>query len=184
MRRRGAEGVAFETLVASGPNSALPHYRAGQRRIQAGDVVVLDFGCRVHGYCSDITRTVACEKPSREIEAVYEIVKDAQERAAQAVKPGVAAEEIDRAARAYITRVGYGEHFIHRTGHGIGLEVHEAPYINEGNHLQLEEGMTFSVEPGIYLPGRFGIRLEDIVVVTESGARRLNNCTHDLQVVR
>lgn len=184
MRRRGAEKIAFETLVASGPNSALPHYRAGQRRIEPGDVIILDFGCRVHGYCSDITRTVVCKKPSREVEEVYEIVKEAQERAVRAVRPGVAAGDLDRAARAQIARAGYGERFIHRTGHGIGLEVHEAPYINEGNRLEVEEGMTFSLEPGIYLPARFGIRIEDIVAVTETGATRLNHCTHELQVVK
>lgn len=183
MRRRGAEKIAFETLVASGPNSALPHYRAGQRRIESGDVIILDFGCRVHGYCSDITRTVVCKKPSREIKGVYEIVKEAQEGAVQAVRPGVAAEDVDRAARAWITRAGYGERFIHRAGHGIGLEVHEAPYINEGNRLQVEERMTFSVEPGIYLPDRFGVRVEDIVAVTETGVARLNHCTRELQVV-
>jgi Xaa-Pro aminopeptidase len=183
MRQRGAEGVAFETLVASGPNSAMPHYRAGQRRIEPGDVVILDFGCRVQGYCSDITRTVVCQKPSKEIEAVYGIVRQAQERASQAIRPGVAAEEIDRAARSCITQAGYGERFIHRTGHGIGLEVHEGPYINEGNALQLQQGMTFSLEPGIYLPGKFGVRIEDIVTVGEKGAASLNHCTHELQVV-
>lgn len=179
----GAEKVAFETLVASGPNSALPHYRAGGRRIEPGDVMILDFGCRVRGYCSDITRTVVCGDPPEEFERVYEIVREAQERAVQAVRPGVSAGEVDRAARETIAAAGYGERFIHRTGHGIGLEVHEEPYIAPGNGLPLRKGMTFSIEPGIYLPGRFGVRIEDIVLVTDSEGKRLNNCTHALQVV-
>ncbi len=183
METGGAEKIAFETLVASGPNSALPHYRAGGRRIEPGDVVILDFGCRVRGYCSDITRTVVCGDPPEELERVYEAVQEAQERAIQAVKPGVPAGEIDRMARETITKAGYGEQFIHRTGHGIGLEVHEEPYIASGNSLPLRKGMTFSIEPGIYLPGRFGVRIEDIIVVMDSGGRRLNNCTHALQVV-
>jgi len=183
MRKSGAEKIAFETLVASGPNSALPHHRAGRRVIEPGDVVILDFGCRVHGYCSDITRTIVCGEPPEEVRSIYELVRRAQERAVQAVRPGVAAQEIDRAAREEIAQAGHGERFIHRTGHGIGLDVHEEPYIAEGNRRELQEGMAFSVEPGIYLPGRFGIRIEDIVVVTESGAKRLNNCTHALQVI-
>lgn len=184
MEAGGAEKVAFETLVASGPNSALPHYRAGGRRIEPGDVVILDFGCRVRGYCSDITRTVVVgDPPEEEFERVYKVVREAQERAVQAVRPGVPAGEVDRAAREKIAAAGYGERFIHRTGHGIGLEVHEEPYIAPGNGLPLREGMVFSVEPGIYLPGRFGVRIEDIVVVTDSGSKRLNNCTHALQIL-
>jgi Xaa-Pro aminopeptidase len=183
MAAEGAEKVAFETLVASGPNSALPHYRAGQRRIEPGDVVILDFGCRVRGYCSDITRTVVCADPPEEFQKVYEVVREAQERAVRAVKPGIPAGEVDRTARETITMAGYGERFIHRTGHGIGLDVHEEPYISPGSSLLLRKGMTFSIEPGIYLPGRFGVRIEDIVVVTDSGGERLNNCTHALQVV-
>jgi Xaa-Pro aminopeptidase len=183
MKKRGAEKIAFETLVASGPNSTLPHHRAGRRRIEPGDVVVLDYGCRIRGYCSDITRTIVCRKPSKEIQAIYEIVERAQEKAVQAIRPGVKAEEIDGTARQEIAKAGYGERFIHRTGHGIGLDVHEEPYIAEGNELELQEGMTFSVEPGIYLPGRFGIRIEDILVVTKTGAQRMNRSTHALQVV-
>ena len=183
MKNRGADGIAFKTLVASGPNSALPHHRAGRRRIEQGDVVILDYGCRVQGYCSDITRTVVCKEAAKEIRAVYEIVERAQERAVQAVRLGIAAQKLDRTAREEIEKAGYGERFIHRTGHGIGLDVHEAPYITEGNLLELQEGMAFSVEPGIYLPGQFGIRIEDIVAVTQRGAQRMNRCTHTLQVV-
>ncbi|MFQ6065668.1 MAG: M24 family metallopeptidase [bacterium] len=183
MKKRGAEKIGFETLVASGPNSALPHHRAGQRRIEPGDVIILDYGCRIGGYCSDITRTIVCREASKEIQAIYEIVERAQEKAVRAVKVGVSAEEVDRAARQEIAKAGYDERFIHRTGHGIGLDVHEEPYITQGNHLDLQEGMTFSVEPGIYLPGRFGIRIEDIVVVTQTGVQRMNRCTHTLQIV-
>ncbi len=183
MRDRGADKIAFETLVASGPNSALPHHRAGKRRIEHGDVVILDYGCKIQGYCSDITRTIVCKRATKEIQTVYEIVNSAQEKAVRAAGPGVAAQMVDRSAREEISREGYGERFIHRTGHGIGLEVHEEPYIIEGNALELQEGMAFSVEPGIYLPGKFGVRIEDIVVVAQTGAKRMNHCSHALQVV-
>jgi len=176
----GAEGMAFETLVASGPNSAHPHHRAGDRRIEPGDVVILDFGCRVGGYCSDITRTVVCGRPTPLMREVHAALLEAQEEGVRAARPGIPAQEVDRAVRGVIVRAGFGERFIHRTGHGIGLEVHEDPYIVEGNPLALEEGMTFSVEPGIYLPGEFGIRVEDIVAVGADGARRLNGCPRDL----
>jgi Xaa-Pro aminopeptidase len=183
MKDKGAEKIAFETLVAAGPNGSLPHHRAGKRRIEHGDVVILDYGCKIQGYCSDITRTIVCKKATEEIQTVYEIVNIAQEKAVQAARPGAAAQGVDRTARQEISEAGYGERFIHRTGHGIGLEVHEEPYITEGNTLELQEGMAFSVEPGIYLPGRFGVRIEDIVVVTQTGAKRLNRSTHALQVV-
>ena len=183
MKNRGADKIAFETLVASGANGALPHHRAGKRRIEHGDAVILDYGCRIRGYCSDITRTIVCKRATKEIQAVHEIVNSAQEKAVQAAGPGVAARTVDRSAREEIAGKGYGERFIHRTGHGIGLEVHEEPYITEGNDLELGEGMAFSVEPGIYLPGKFGVRIEDIVVVTQTGAKRLNHCSHALQVV-
>ncbi len=183
MKDKGADKIAFETLVASGPNGALPHHRAGKRRIEHGDVVILDYGCKIQGYCSDITRTIVCEKATKEIQTVYEIVNNAQEKAVQAVSPGAAAQTVDRTAREEIAKAGYGESFIHRTGHGIGLEVHEEPYITEGNALELQEGMAFSVEPGIYLPGHFGVRIEDIVVVTQTGSKRMNRSAHALQVV-
>jgi len=183
MRKGGAERVAFETLVASGPNSALPHHRAGLRKIRQGDVVILDYGCRVGGYCSDITRTVVCGKATEEVKKVYEVVRRAQERGVKAVKKGAEAQEIDRAARSEIDGAGYREYFIHRTGHGIGIDVHEEPYIVEGNSLLLDEGMAFSVEPGIYIPGHFGVRIEDIVVVGLDGAERMNNAGHSLEVL-
>jgi D-alanyl-D-alanine dipeptidase len=143
----------------------------------------MDFGGRIHGYCSDITRTVVVGPPSDEVEEVHDIVRRAQEAAFQAAGPGVAAQEVDRAARAVIEEAGYGDTFVHRTGHGIGLEEHEAPYIVRGNDEPLQVGMCFSLEPGIYLPGQFGVRIEDIVAVTVDGVARLNHATRDLLAV-
>jgi len=149
-----------------------------------GDAVVMDFGGRLDGYCSDITRTVTVGEPPVGFTDVYEVVRRAQQGAFEAIRPGISAQDVDRAARAVIGDAGYGESFFHRTGHGIGLEVHEPPYIVEGNGTPLETGMTFSIEPGIYLTGRFGVRIEDIVAVTGDGAVRLNEAPRDPQVVR
>jgi D-alanyl-D-alanine dipeptidase len=179
----GNEEVAF-TIVGSGPNGASPHHEPAGREILAGDGVVLDFGGRSGGYCSDISRTVAIGRASPELQHVHEIVREAQDEAFRAVAPGVPAEEVDRAAREVIERSGYGDLFVHRTGHGIGLEEHEPPYIVSGNTEPLEPGMCFSIEPGIYVPGEFGVRIEDIVTVTDQGARRLNHASRDLEVVR
>jgi Xaa-Pro aminopeptidase len=145
--------------------------------------VVMDFGGQLAGYFSDTTRTVAVGEPPEGFEQAYAVVRAAQAAAVEGVRPGVPAQEIDRTARAIVDAAGFGDRFIHRTGHGIGLEVHEPPYIVEGDETTLEPGMTFSVEPGIYLEGRFGIRIEDIVTVTEDGVDRLNRSTRDLQVV-
>jgi D-alanyl-D-alanine dipeptidase len=175
--------VAVFWIVGSGPNGASPHHEAGSRTIRVGEPVVLDFGGTVHGYGSDLTRTVSVGEPGQEVRDVHDIVRHAQEAAFQAVRPGVPAEEVDRAARKVIDGAGYGDAFIHRTGHGIGLEAHEAPYIVEGSTEVLEPGMCFSIEPGIYLEGRFGVRIEDIVTVTEEGAVRLNNAPRDLKLV-
>ena len=172
------------TIVASGPNGASPHHDPGVRKIRAKDAVVLDFGGELAGYYSDTTRTVVVREPPEGFPEVYDLVHEAQEAAFLAVKPGAAAEDVDRAARDPISDAGHGDRFFHRTGHGIGLEVHEPPYIVEGNATTLESGMTFSIEPGIYLEGRFGVRIEDIVAVTEDGAERLNRSTRELQVVR
>ena len=182
LREHGHERVDF-TIVGSGPNAASGHHEPGERRIEPGDAVVMDFGGMRDDYCSDITRTVFVGEPTDEAREVYAIVRTAQQAAFEAVRPGVAAEEVDRAARAVITDAGYGERFVHRTGHGIGLEVHEPPYIVEGNATPLEPGMTFSDEPGIYLEGRFGVRIEDQVVVTPEGAERLNGATRELTIV-
>jgi len=182
LRRLGHEQVDF-TVVGSGPNGANPHHEAGERVIQDGDAVVLDFGGLMYGYGSDTTRTVSVGKPSAEVIAVHEVVRQAQQAAFEAVRPGVACQEIDRVARRVITDMGYGERFIHRTGHGIGVTTHEPPYMVEGEAQPLVPGMCFSIEPGVYLAGRFGVRIEDIVVVTEHGGRRLNNTDHGLAVV-
>ena len=178
----GHEEVSF-TIVGSGPNGASPHHEPGGRTIRAGDPVVLDFGGRVSRYCSDISRTVCVGEPPNGFEEVYEIVREAQETAFQAVAPGVPARDVDAAARRVIDSAGYGERFIHRTGHGIGLEEHEPPWIASDNQQPLEPGMCFSIEPGIYLEGRFGVRIEDIVAVTEDGAQRLNRASRDLETV-
>jgi Xaa-Pro aminopeptidase len=178
----GHESVAF-TIVASGPNGASPHHRPGLRRIETGDAVVLDFGGRVGGYCSDLSRTISVGKPSAEAAEVHAVVREAQHAAFAAVRPGAQAEEVDAAARRLIEQAGYGREFIHRTGHGIGLEEHEPPYIVRGNAEPLDEGMCFSIEPGIYLEGRFGVRIEDIVSVTADGARSLNEAERALTVV-
>jgi Xaa-Pro aminopeptidase len=161
-------------IVASGPNSALPHHFSSARRLQEGDVVVLDVGAFTEGYGSDITRTFWLGAPPPEAETVYGVVDEARRAGIAAVRAGAAAESVDRAARAVIERAGYGPRFEHRIGHGVGLEVHEPPYIVGGNRAPLEAGMVHSVEPGIYLEGRFGVRLEDLVVVEAGGARRLN----------
>ena len=182
LRRFGHEQVDF-TVVGSGPNGANPHHEAGDRVIRAGDAVVLDFGGLLHGYGSDTTRTVSVGEPSAELVAVHGIVRQAQQAAFEAVRPGLACQEVDRVARRVISDMDYGEKFIHRTGHGIGVTTHEPPYMVEGETQALVPGMCFSIEPGIYLPGRFGVRIEDIVVVTEDGGRRLNGTDHGLAVV-
>jgi len=180
---RNGHARADFTIVASGPNAASPHHEPGGRVIGAQDAVVMDFGGELAGYFSDTTRTVVVTDPPPGFEAAYRAVQEAQAAAVDAVRPGVEAQEIDRTARTIIEAAGYGERFIHRTGHGIGLEVHEPPYMVEGDRTVLEPGMTFSVEPGIYLEGRFGIRIEDIVVVTTDGVERLNRSPRELQVV-
>ncbi|SNR45715.1 aminopeptidase P family protein [Halorubrum vacuolatum] len=171
----GGSGVSFETVVGSGPNGAKPHHRSGDREIREGDPVVLDFGTRVDGYPSDQTRTlVLAGDPPEEYRTVHEVVREAQAAAVDAIEPGIEAGAVDRVAREIIEEAGYGDAFVHRTGHGVGLDVHEEPYLVAGNDRPLEPGMVCSVEPGIYLPGRFGCRIEDLVVVTEDGAERLN----------
>lgn len=182
LRDFGHEQVDF-TVVGSGPNGANPHHEAGDRVIEPGDTVVLDFGGLMYGYGSDTTRTVSVGEPSAEVRTVHEIVRAAQQAAFEAVRPGIACQEVDRVARSVITEAGYGERFIHRTGHGIGVTTHEPPYMVEGEEQPLLPGMCFSIEPGIYLAGRFGVRIEDIVTVTETAGRRLNNTQRDLRVV-
>jgi Xaa-Pro aminopeptidase len=180
-----AEGhaVADFTIVASGPNAASPHHELSDRALQEGDVVVVDIGGTMpSGYCSDSTRTYVLGTPPPEFAAYYSVLQSAQAAACEAVRPGVTAESVDQAARSVIEAAGYGELFIHRTGHGIGLETHEDPYIVSGNRELLEPGMAFSIEPGIYA-GPHGARIEDIVVVTETGVERLNQTPRDLGIV-
>lgn len=170
-------------VVGSGPNAASPHHATGGRVIGPGDAVVCDWGGTLQGYHSDVTRTAHVGEPSAEFVAAYEAVLAANQAALDAVRPGVACQEIDRAARGLLTAAGYGEAFIHRIGHGLGLSVHEEPYLVEGNTLPLAEGMVFSDEPGVYFPGNFGIRIEDTVVCTATGGRRLNEATRELRVM-
>jgi Xaa-Pro aminopeptidase len=189
-RRLLAEGhsrVNF-AIVASGPNSASPHHEAGTRVIGKGEPVVCDFGGSFEldgdvGYCSDITRTVVTDEPDKRFEDLYAVLEKAQAEAVRAAVIGTACEDVDRAARTPIEKAGYGEFFIHRTGHGIGIEEHEDPYLVEGNSQPLEEGHAFSVEPGIYIPGKHGARIEDIVVATEDGPHPCNKADHWLRVV-
>jgi Xaa-Pro aminopeptidase len=171
-------------IVGSGPNGASPHHDVSDRTIEPGDPVVVDIGGRMSdGYCSDCTRTYVVGEPPPEFAAYYEVLLRAQRTQTDAVRPGVTAHDLDAIGRDIITEAGYGEYFIHRTGHGIGLEVHEEPYIVAGSDRPLEPGMAFSVEPGIYLPGRHGARIEDIVVCTVDGGERLNRADRDLVIL-
>ncbi len=173
------------TIVGSGPNGASPHHELSDRVVEEGDVVVVDIGGETAtGYRSDCTRTYAVGRaPGAEVAEWYAVLQEAQRASTAAVRPGVTAEAVDAAARDVIAAAGWGEHFIHRTGHGIGLDTHEAPYIVAGNDLPLEPGMAFSVEPGIYLPGRCGARIEDIVVCTDDGVTALNEGPRELVVL-
>jgi D-alanyl-D-alanine dipeptidase len=180
--QHGHSQVDF-TVVGSGPNGANPHHEIGGRVIEEGDMVVLDFGGLKDGYGSDTTRSVHVGGATDEERKVHEVVERAQQAGFEAVRPGVACQEIDRAARKVIADEGYGEYFIHRTGHGIGLTTHEPPYMVEGETHLLEPGMCFSIEPGIYLPDRFGVRIEDIVTVTADGGRRFNDTPRELLTV-
>ena len=179
----GGQGLAFDSIVASGPNTSRPHYNKDNRRIQEKDIIILDFGCRYNGFCSDISRTVFVGEPTAEQRKIFDIVVRANTNAEELVRPGVTADQVDLAARTVIREAGYGHCFLNRTGHGIGMAVHEGPYIKEGNDQVLEPGMTFSVEPGIYIAGRFGMRVEDIVLVTENGREVLNKSTKEIIIV-
>ncbi len=179
----GHSGVAF-VIVGSGPHGADPHHGYSDRELQIGDIVVVDIGGTYEpGYHSDSTRTYSIGEPSPDVEQQYSTLQRAQRAAFDAVRPGVTAEQVDAAARDVLAEAGLAEYFVHRTGHGIGLCVHEEPYIVAGNDLSLAAGMAFSIEPGIYFPGRWGARIEDIVVVTEDGALSVNNRPHELIVV-
>src|SRR6201999_2984403 len=179
----GHSQVAF-IIVGSGPHGADPHHRYSDRELEVGDIVVVDIGGTYEpGYNSDSTRTYSIGEPSPEVAQQYSVLQQAQRAAVEAVRPGVTAEQVDAAARDVLAEAGLGEFFVHRTGHGIGLSVHEEPYIVAVNDLPLAPGMAFSIEPGIYFPGRWGARIEDIVVVGEDGALPVNHRPHELIVV-
>lgn len=180
--REAHDTVSF-VIVASGPNSASPHHEPGSRILEQGDVVVIDIGGTLDGYCSDMTRTYVLGTPPPGFARDYSVLEEAQAAAVAAVRPGVTAGQVDAAARDVLIAAGLGEAFVHRTGHGIGLDTHEAPWILGGSTVELQPGMTFSVEPGFYMPGRFGARIEDIVAVGEAGVRSLNTVDHGLVVV-
>ena len=186
MREAGYERPAFDTIVASGPHAALPHHRAAARILSAGDLVVLDFGGILDGYCCDLTRMAAVGTPSPEARRLYDAVREAQQAAINAVRPGVPASSVDAAAREILIRHGLGEAFGHGTGHGLGLEVHEEPRVgrprSETQQARLEPGMVFTIEPGAYLAGFGGVRIEDDVLVTETGSEVLTSVPRDLRI--
>lgn len=178
-RRLGAEGMSFETIVASGARSAMPHGHATRARLPRKGFVTLDFGVILNGYCSDMTRTVHLGSASREERAAYEAVLEAQQAGVEAVKPGASCGEVDEATRRVLRKAGLARYFTHSTGHGVGLEIHEQPRLAAKQERALEPGMVITIEPGVYLPGRFGIRIEDMVAVTENGRRVLTPVTKE-----
>jgi Xaa-Pro aminopeptidase len=182
-RQAGAEGMAFETIIASGPRSALPHGRASNEAIPSHGFVVCDFGVILGGYCSDMTRTVYVGQPSDEARRFYGAVHAAQQAAVDTVAPGVPVGEVDRSARKVLRKAGLARYFSHSTGHGVGLEIHEAPRVALGQHDVLQPGMVITIEPGAYIPGRWGARIEDMVVVTEQGREVLTPTSKELNTL-
>jgi Xaa-Pro aminopeptidase len=182
MRERGASGTSFDTIVASGPNGALPHARPTAREIEARELVVIDFGCIVDGYCSDMTRTVSVGDPGPDARQLWDVVRASQEAGRDAVGTGVACADVDRASRAVIEAAGWGAEFSHGTGHGVGLEIHESPRVAKAAGGTLNAGVVVTVEPGVYLPGVGGVRLEDTVVVTETGCDALTSFPKHLEI--
>ena len=179
IKRLGYE-MSFETMVLTGNNAANPHGIPGSNKVENNALLLFDLGCMVNGYASDMTRTVAVGKPDDFKKEIYHLTLEAQQAAIDMIKPGVTAHDVDRAARSVIEKAGYGEYFNHRLGHGIGMDVHEFPSIMEGNDLVLEEGMCFSVEPGIYIPGKVGVRIEDCGYVTKDGFGLFTETSKDL----
>ncbi|MEF2964469.1 Xaa-Pro peptidase family protein [Paenibacillus sp. M1] len=184
MRKNGASGPSFETIIASGERSAMPHGVASSRILQQGDFVTMDFGALLNGYCSDITRTVFIGEPTAKHREIYDIVLEAQMHTLEFMKPGMTGREGDALARDIISRYGYGDRFGHSTGHGLGMEVHEAPRVSKQSDTVLQPGMVVTVEPGIYIPGFGGVRIEDDVVVTETGVRRLTESTKEFIILK
>ena len=183
MRRRGADGIAFDFIVASGVRGALPHGRASDKVIQSGELITIDFGALKDGYHSDETVTIACGEPVSRAREIHAIVKSAHDRAIEAVKPGISCKDLDEVARSYIRDKGYGDYFGHGLGHGVGLEIHEMPSLSPRSSAILEEGMVVTIEPGIYIPGFGGVRIEDTVVVTGDGCRILTGANKELLVL-
>lgn len=183
MKKKGVSKMSFDTMVLSGTKTASPHGVPGERKIQKGDFILFDLGVVYEGYCSDITRTVAFGEPTAAQREIYETVRLAEETAVEMVRPGVKAKDLDKAARDVITNAGYGEYFTHRLGHGLGISVHEFPSINGANEFVLEEGMVFTIEPGIYNPEVTGVRIEDDVVVTKDGVEVLTKFPKELQII-
>lgn len=184
MRKAGASAMSFDPIVASGPRSALPHARPGERILSVGDFLVLDFGCKVNGYCSDMTRTLVIGEPEEKHLLIYDLVLEAQLRSLEAIAPGKTGVEIDTIARNIISEAGYGEYFGHGLGHSLGLEVHESPRLSKLDQTVLQPGMIVTVEPGVYLPDFGGVRIEDLVLVTEDGYEVLSSTFKELYVVR
>lgn len=184
MKKKGVQKMSFDTMVLSGPKTASPHGIPGERKIQQGDFILFDLGVVYNGYCSDITRTVAFGEPTDAQRDVYDTVKKAEQAAVDLVRPGVKAFEIDKIARDIIDEAGYGDYFTHRIGHGLGISVHEFPSITGTNELVLEEGMVFTIEPGIYNPDITGVRIEDDVVVTTDGVEVLTKFPKELQIIQ
>jgi Xaa-Pro aminopeptidase len=182
MRRRGAQAMAFETIVASGPRSSLPHGVPTERVLQTGDLVIIDFGAKCQGYCSDCTRTVSIGTPTPKQREIYDLVQRAQDAALKVISPGVPASRVDAVARQIINEQGYGETFGHSLGHGVGRVVHEEPTLINRDQTILQPGMVVTVEPGVYLPGWGGVRIEDLVVVTSSGCEVLTHCIKGLSI--
>ena len=183
LRKHGAEENSFDTIVGSGPNGALSHAIPGPRKLQKGDLVVIDFGCKYMGYCSDMTRTIAIGEPCDELKKIYGIVRRAQQTALDALKPNMVAKDLDAAARDLITAEGYGKEFGHSLGHGFGLDIHESPYANVRSTEALVPGCTITVEPGIYIEGLGGVRIEDDCVLTEDGFINLAHTTKDMIII-
>jgi Xaa-Pro aminopeptidase len=183
MKRSGADDIGFDIIIASGKRSALPHGRASEKRIERGDLILIDFGSGFQGYHSDQTRTVVCGQPTLEQQKIYQIVKEAHDKAIEKIRPGVPLREVDGAARDHIRNLGYGEYFGHGLGHGIGLAVHEDPVVNFESEGFIQEGMVFTIEPGIYLPDWGGVRIEDMIWVTRDGTEVLTYLSGGLTVI-
>ncbi|TAA69658.1 M24 family metallopeptidase [Planococcus salinarum] len=183
LKKRGVTHMSFDTTVLTGDHAASPHGKTGDRKLQKGDLVLFDLGVVHKGYCSDITRTLALGEPGEEQKKVYSIVLEAELAALHAVKPGITAAELDGISRGVIEQAGYGEYFTHRLGHGLGISVHEFPSLHGSNEMKMEEGMVFTIEPGIYVPGTVGVRIEDDLAVTADGVEVLTKYPKELQII-